>query len=407
MADTNYYTNYINALDLEILYYCIISLIDFSVLGIIGFYQKRRLGSHTEKVIVLSMIYTAMIFCACDFLYESLYYVLIHGMKVNTFIMAADYTVNIMYFVSRSFIAFIWFVYSERTHDKAFFKSKLMYICSIPMIIDILLIISTPITRFYFYIDESGLYHRNASHYQIHQIIFLIYILIAVIKVTAKLFMKKYFSERSKYYSMFFFGLPLIAAAVLQIVNHTIPALSIGIVFSMLQMQFSSTNLLVTADELTGINNRNQLLKFLDFKMAAYAADLNNSNSLFLFIMDVDDFKGINDNFGHIEGDEALKTVANCLKKICGKYNCFCSRYGGDEFIMVGEFYDARSAEMVSIELNELIFNTNRSCGNDYELQLSVGFAQYGDATKTIPEFIDKADKMLYSVKRAKKLARM
>ena len=60
---------------------------------------------------------------------------------------------------------------------------------------------------------------------------------------------------------------------------------------------------------------------------------------LFLFI-DVDDFKGINDVYGHDEGDRVLRIVAEALREVCAEHNASFGRYGGDEFTVayvVGE----------------------------------------------------------------------
>jgi diguanylate cyclase (GGDEF)-like protein len=56
---------------------------------------------------------------------------------------------------------------------------------------------------------------------------------------------------------------------------------------------------------------------------------------MLLFMMDIDNFKSINDAYGHIEGDGALKAFSDAMKDVAIRYSAFIARYGGDEFCMV------------------------------------------------------------------------
>lgn len=79
-----------------------------------------------------------------------------------------------------------------------------------------------------------------------------------------------------------------------------------------------------------------RLLKYLSQKFKSFNSD-DSTKNLYLMMLDVDDFKKINDIFGHLEGDFALKLVADSLKKVAADTSCFISRLGGDEFVVVCE----------------------------------------------------------------------
>ena len=63
----------------------------------------------------------------------------------------------------------------------------------------------------------------------------------------------------------------------------------------------------------------------------------SSKKDLYLFLLDIDQFKKINDELGHVVGDQIILKTAEILKQIAHLHNCFISRYGGDEFIIVCE----------------------------------------------------------------------
>src|SRR5205814_7209901 len=84
-------------------------------------------------------------------------------------------------------------------------------------------------------------------------------------------------------------------------------------------------------DGLTQVYNKRYLLEFLDREMARC---LRHGRELSLALVDIDHFKKINDNFGHLAGDYVLRELAACLKTRIRKEECL-ARYGGEEFVLV------------------------------------------------------------------------
>lgn len=78
-----------------------------------------------------------------------------------------------------------------------------------------------------------------------------------------------------------------------------------------------------------------------------------------MLMLDIDDFKSINDHMGHIAGDEALWETADLLRRVLGKEKTFLARYGGDEFAVIGAWEDAQAAgaAIAAIEQEVRIFN--------------------------------------------------
>ncbi|MCO6057065.1 diguanylate cyclase [Pseudomonas sp. MOB-449] len=102
------------------------------------------------------------------------------------------------------------------------------------------------------------------------------------------------------------------------------------------QQQLLETNLvlqrLMNSDGLTGLSNRRHFDEYLDME---WRRALREQSELSLLMIDVDHFKGYNDRFGHVAGDEALRRVAEAIRTSCSRATDLPARYGGEEFAMV------------------------------------------------------------------------
>lgn len=118
--------------------------------------------------------------------------------------------------------------------------------------------------------------------------------------------------------------------------------------------------------------------------------------------MDVDHFKGINDKYGHVEGDIALIRVAAAMKQLAKEYNCFLARYGGDEFIMILEGYDDQ-IDFICKTFEKNLSHLNEEANVPFSLNVTIGYAEYTDDISDIPSLIRAADKHLYQNKKTRK----
>lgn len=120
-------------------------------------------------------------------------------------------------------------------------------------------------------------------------------------------------------------------------------------------------------------------------------------------IIDLDNFKAINDNFGHATGDEVLRKVAVCLQELF-RATDIISRIGGDEFVVL--LRNPTKMEIVLCKLQEicdrLIFVYTKD-GQDYKVSASVGCSIYPQHGKNATTLYEKADEALYVAKRNKK----
>ncbi len=151
-------------------------------------------------------------------------------------------------------------------------------------------------------------------------------------------------------------------------------------------------NDLVKKDSITGLYNNMAIKAIVKISMDAY------KDNILIAMIDIDDFKQINDLYGHTFGDEVISFAAEILKEITSE-QIRCGRYGGDEFLIIATEISVDSFKMI---LSNAI-NQFEKKYHDYQITISCGIAQMSDDIKNELDFINKADKALYEVKNSGK----
>lgn len=112
-------------------------------------------------------------------------------------------------------------------------------------------------------------------------------------------------------------------------------------------------------------------------------------------MLDLDNFKAINDTYGHPIGDLALQCIADALRKSCRASDIIC-RYGGDEFLVVfPDLIEAETAPMVTRLRDELLRHTIPIPGGSFALEASIGVA-VSEAGMDAGALMLAADRALY-----------
>jgi diguanylate cyclase (GGDEF)-like protein len=168
---------------------------------------------------------------------------------------------------------------------------------------------------------------------------------------------------------------------------------------------------LALTDELSGLPNRRCLYEQLDELLLAGA---QQRQPVTLVLIDVDDFKTYNDEFGHDAGDEIIRTTARLFRESCREQDLVC-RYGGDEFVMVfcdpagprvtGSQHPASALQVLQRFRQRLSEQHSPKLGPHGEgtLTISAGLATYPWDATSRDELISKADEALRNAKRAGK----
>ena len=145
-------------------------------------------------------------------------------------------------------------------------------------------------------------------------------------------------------------------------------------------------------DPMTGLYNHTAFYEYLD----TFVRNRGEA-PLTLAVVDIDDFKKVNDTYGHNMGDEVILNLSRVLQKWCGEDNYVC-RYGGEEFSVIFPNVKVRdAAAMMNSALGE--FRETEYEWLDGRITFSCGIFQMSSYTMTAEEFFKVADKMLYNAK--------
>lgn len=154
-------------------------------------------------------------------------------------------------------------------------------------------------------------------------------------------------------------------------------------------------------DSLTGLPNRATLSDRLNL---AFARSQRSGHTIGLLLLDLDGFKEVNDQFGHVAGDKVLVAIAKRLQDSLRKSDSV-GRLGGDEFLMIVEDLNAQSdVEIILSRIHSSIGKPLEIDGHFVSIGVSIGvqFWRAGDPTD-LEALLREADSSMYSVKRARK----
>lgn len=367
------------------IYYLEVNIICILILLMIM--EKVRDENKTSKTynIYLKLLISITLFLVCD---------LLAGVFIETMFLVSKFILllsNSLYFLFGVLNVYYFNEYlGVRTEFIQDGKVKLFRV--LPVLIVIIMLIVNLFVKNIFFIDEFNLYHQGKMLFLYYVISYSYFIDIIVNFVTTWKKEKRSQQELKKLVILAL--LPLIALIV-QIFNHRTTLIGVGFTISVLMIFLDGVKNNSTIDELTGINNRRA------FNISANKLFSDNNNVMFLMLADVNDFKKINDEYGHLMGDRALVDIAFMLKMAIKetKKNYFLARFGGDEFIIVGKYDNEDTIKELidSIKKEEgLINNSNKS----YKITMSIGYAIKNNSHLSVDDLISEADAAMYANKK-------
>lgn len=161
-----------------------------------------------------------------------------------------------------------------------------------------------------------------------------------------------------------------------------------------------TTSMFTETDYLTGLHSKGYQERFLNQQIKK---SISNGRPFPLIMIDFDDFKQINDEYGHHFGDTVLKSVSEIIK-ICTRSVDCCARYGGDEFVIILPEANLEYAALVCQWLQREVSNLKLKAKNDavVPVSISIGIALW-EINMTSEQILIRADKALYHSKRTGK----
>ena len=169
---------------------------------------------------------------------------------------------------------------------------------------------------------------------------------------------------------------------------------------SLVLLYIDSQDREIMRDGLTGLNNR----KTLNPAFSDYIRQVSPERPLYLFMLDLDNFKTINDTLGHTEGDHALVNTARVLTRSAAGVQCIIVRYGGDEFLIMGFFSGDEEAHEFKQRISDNFKAFNEENQLPYTLAVSIGFSRYQPG-QSFEDLAMASDAALYADKTLRKKA--
>src|SRR5690606_36063423 len=150
-------------------------------------------------------------------------------------------------------------------------------------------------------------------------------------------------------------------------------------------------------DGLTQAHNRRFLLEFLDRELARHQ---RHRRPLSLLLFDLDDFKRINDDWGHLTGDAVLRELAELVRARVRREDCF-ARWGGEEFAVALSETAPEAARLFAERVRQLVEEHEfKAAGERLPVTISIGVATAGPELRDAETFVATADARLYEAKR-------
>lgn len=345
-----------------------------------------------------TIIFKKMIICFIFFCLSDIISIIFRGTNYN-YSNIILYISNSLYLYLPLLVGYYWIKYVYlNLEQKKYEKKYVRIILSIPTIIGSGMLILNVFTHNIFVINSTNLYERGNLYY-IYTICTWLYIAISTLKTIIV-----YFKTNSIYIKERIFPLCLfiVAPALTSLIQNIFYGLSInqiGFTISSLLIYLCYLDEQISIDNLTKINNRTSFNEYIQNKFD----NIKNDDIISLMFIDVDNFKTINDTYGHLVGDDALVSIANVLKKSCNDYNkdLFLARYGGDEFVVVSSLNNNETQELEKLIQNNLEeYNKNKT----NKLSVSIGYTSNNKSNyNSINHLIDIADDVMYKIKSKKK----
>lgn len=302
---------------------------------------------------------------------------------------AVNYVTNTLCFACAVTLALLWTFYVElriyKNYRRTIHHARIIII---PWFIEMAVLVCNLFgTGIIFTISADNVYQRSGS-----AIIGSALPVVYFIYTTYLVYHSKRQGINMNFFPVLFFVGPCLAGVIIQLFYYGVTTTWItgAIAMTFIQMQTYAENLYT--DELSGLYNR----RFLN-GMIAKRAQINRE-SLYGIMMDINDFKSINDRFGHNVGDQAICKMGDILFKSIPE-QAIAIRYAGDEFIVLLSGVDEKTVMTTLDEINYNLDAFNATGAEVFKLSASMGYARFNEG-EDAGAFLMHMDKKMYEEKR-------
>ena len=347
----------------------------------------RMFHTKQEKQIWFSRAISAFILY---FISDACWAAMLSGMfpKIRFFAVLFNYTNYILI----SLMGYGLFAFIAVSGKMSFFNSiRNRRLCFIPVVVSVLFISIAYVTNPLFWINENN--ELNALYFPLMFAVPSLYLIAGFIFSVAYAFRSVLREEKRRYLVIGSVPFGVMAFGMIQVVALNAPTFCFGCTIMWLWFYIQNTKALISVDDLTHLNNRGQINRYLE--QIRYSED----SRVIILMIDIDKFKGINDRYGHAEGDRALVIVSDALRQTCDQINAsvFLGRYGGDEFtIIIQNPKDEDHTERLITLLRNNLAEKQQENSLPYELDVSIGYDEVTDGNDSVYACMTRADEKLY-----------
>ena len=358
------------------------------ILGIVLFnlYKKYGINNKVTKLFV-AMIFVTIIMLFFDSLgrfdgMEKPYYIYLNKIGNTVSFMLNPVLVTF-------WMMFVLEIVSISKAKQNIIKYILFFMFVISAFFSLLSVFATN-NNFCFYIDENNIYERGKLFY-----FTVAYTGVVVILSSLIVYFNRERVDRRLFASLFFFPVPPLIGIILQSIFYGTSLILNGVTISALLVHMHLQAIQMNTDYLTKIYNRRKLI----FKLNDESRKAKPGNTFSGILIDLVEFKNINDNYGHLFGDEVLVRTAEIIKKTIGPKN-LVYRYGGDEFfIVIAPSNEEKTIGYIN-NIKEEIINFKAPDYGKFKLELTFGHLLYDPIEKpTVDEFLERIDQLMYNNK--------
>jgi diguanylate cyclase (GGDEF)-like protein len=354
----------------------------FILILIIADYLRRYNTDPFQRKLYIGVLVFTFIAVISDFLQFFL------SGKPGKIVCHLLYMLNNSYFIFQNLAYYFVVVFIDYLAYKDMVRTK-KFILVVSLILSahaVILTLNVPL-GFYFVISEDNFFVRGDKYY-----IRLIISYFAVILAIGDIIVSSKHLKQSQVYLIVFFAILSGTGAALDLILNTGNLIWPCLCAAFLYFYFFIIRADLNLDSLTGIGNRYSFDQFIN-KLTRQ----NTKQSYSIIMMDMNDFKKINDTYGHLEGDNALRDAAAIIKK-CIRHSDFAARYGGDEFILAAkaEYNIEKLMERIQAAMEE----QNNKNIHPYKLKISYGYDVFTtNSGQSIEEFLTRIDGLMYKHK--------
>ena len=363
------------------------------ILCVIAWQISRSVSKEMNRILFRYVVFGNMFILILDILW-----MLIEG---QTFPGARQLNnlINAVYLGGVVVMGCVWYLYVLESLGYKITR-KLVYYVQLPGTIFVILNLISMKTGWIFYISEDNHYVRGPL-FSLQSIMALLILFISLLHLLYFYFKPGNRNSKAGIRKLIYFYIVPFVGSLLALPFPGMPGTWTCAAVSVILIYMNDQENAILRDSLTGLNNR----KTLNPAFESYRRQVSETQNLYLFIIDLDRFKQINDTLGHPVGDQALVDAAQIIIRSVENIHGIVVRYGGDEFMVMGFFPGNTDADAYEQKLKQNFDTWNRENNAPYTLSICVGWSRWKEG-QNLKDLMANADERLYDEKRMKKAGR-